>query len=173
MGFGAQMWQAFLMSEHLHAIEDSLTLVASRIGDPAGLVYAALFARHPAMEAEFWRDRSGAIRGEMLARMFETVLDLAGPRAYADAVIGTEAVTHDAYGIPRTVFLDFFEVVAGVVRDVCAADFTPAMAAAWAAVASDAAAILAALPGPDAPQRALDPALVLPAGGEGVAFPGR
>jgi hypothetical protein len=139
------MWQACGMNEHLGAIEASLALVAERAGDPAGLVYSAQFAQHPAMEAEFWRDRSGAIRGEMLARMFETVLDLAGPRAYADAMIGTEAVTHDAYGIARTVFLDFFTVVAGVVRDVCAADFTPAMAAAWAQVADDAAAILAAL----------------------------
>lgn len=160
------------MTETLRAIEDSLALVAARVGDPADLVYAALFARHPAMEAEFWRDRSGAIRGEMLARMFETLLDLAGPRAFADAVIGTEAVTHDAYGIPRTVFLDFFAVVGGVVREVCAADFTPAMAAVWAQMEADAAAILAALPGPDAQARPIDPALVLPAGGEGVAFPG-
>lgn len=135
------------MNERLRGIEDSLALLAERVGDPSARVYAALFAMHPAMEAEFWRDRSGAIRGEMLARMFETVLDLAGPRAHADAVIGTEAVTHDAYGIARTVFLDFFGVVAGVVRDVCGLEFSPAMARAWADIEAEAAAILAALPG--------------------------
>lgn len=161
------------MTVQLHAIEASLTLVSERVGDPAPLIYAALFARHPAMQAEFWRDRSGAIRGEMLARTFEALLDLAGPRAYADAVIGTEAVTHDAYGIPRTIFIDFVAIIASVVQSICADDFTADMAAAWATVEADASAILESLPGPDAPEKPLDPTLILQAGSQGVAYPGR
>ena len=122
-------------------------LAAERAGDLTPLVYARLFATQPAMEAEFWRDRSGAIRGEMLARVFEVLLDLAGPRAYADQMIGTEFITHDAYGIPRAVFGTFFPLVAETVQAVAGADWTPAMAAAWSALLGDIDAILAAVPG--------------------------
>ncbi len=44
------------------ALEASLELAVARIGDPQPAIYARLFALHPAMEAEFWRDTSGRIR---------------------------------------------------------------------------------------------------------------
>jgi hypothetical protein len=138
--------------DHRPAIEASLECAVARSGDPQAAVYARLFALHPAMEAEFWRDTSGRIRGEMLARSFEMILDLAAPYAAAGggwggAFLGTEAITHDAYGIPRAVFADFVPVVAGVIRDACGADFTSDMAAAWEAVEAQCAVVLAALPG--------------------------
>ncbi len=129
------------------AIEASLTLAAARGGDLTDAVYARLFALHPGMAAEFWRDRSGAIRGEMLARVFEAILDMAGPRAFVDAYVGTEVITHDAYGIPRAVFADFFGVVAGVVEAACGDGWTPAMAVAWTALLREVADVLAAVPG--------------------------
>ena len=136
---------------HRAAVEASLDCAAATAGDPQPAVYARLFALHPAMEAEFWRDGSGRIRGEMLARSFEMVLDLAAPHApdggWGGAFLGTEAVTHDAYGLARTVFDDFLPIVAGVIRDACGAGFTPDMAAAWDLVLARAAATLAALPG--------------------------
>ncbi|MEN9933102.1 MAG: hypothetical protein RIS17_1675 [Pseudomonadota bacterium] len=134
---------------HLSAIEASLELVVARSGDPQAAIYARLFALHPAMEAEFWRDTSGRIRGEMLARSFEMILDLAAPHApdggWGGAFLGTEAVTHDAYGIPRAVFADFVPIIADTIRDACGDGFTPEMAAAWAAVSARAAATLAAV----------------------------
>lgn len=114
------------------AVEASLMLAAERAGDITDAVYARLFARHPAMQAEFWRDRNGAIRGEMLARVFDAILDLCGPAAWAPAYLETEATTHDAYGIPRTIFTDFFAIIGETVQDAIGADWTPAMAAGWA-----------------------------------------
>lgn len=116
------------------AIEASLALAAERAGDITPYVYARLFACFPDMEAEFWRDRSGAIRGEMLARALEALLDFIGPRAWSPAYLATEQTTHDSYGIPREVFGAFYAVVAEVVRDLCGADWTAAMAEGWASL---------------------------------------
>jgi hypothetical protein len=160
------------------ALEASLELAVTRIGDPQTAIYARLFALHPAMEAEFWRDTSGRIRGEMLARSFEMVLDLASPYApdggWGGAFLGTEAITHEAYGISRGVFVDFLPIVAGVIRDGCGDGFTPAMAAAWETVLVRAVATLAALPGSSDAARVIDVDDVLPPPGErGGFFPMR
>ncbi|WP_426168829.1 hypothetical protein [Sandarakinorhabdus sp. DWP1-3-1] len=130
----------------MSAIEASLMLAAARAGDITPLVYQRLFERQPAMQAEFWRDGSGAIRGEMLSRVIETILDLAGPRAYADQMIDCEIITHDAYGIPRSVFITFFATVAETVAAIAGPDWTPEMAAGWAGLLSDVDAIVAAAP---------------------------
>lgn len=122
------------------AITASLELAAARIGDPKALVYARLFALHPAMEAEFWRDTTGNIRGEMLNRSFELILDLAGPKGWGDQFLASEIHTHNAYGIPPAVFADFLPIVAAVIRDGCGDGFTAAMSAAWAAVLAQAQA---------------------------------
>jgi hypothetical protein len=159
------------MGDTLAAIEASLALAAERLGDPAGLVYARLFALHPAMEAEFWRDRSGAIKGEMLARAFEALLDMAGPRHYADHFIAGELITHDNYGIPRAVFADFYPVIRDVVAAACAADFTPAMAEAWAVLLADIAAVMARQPGYSDAARAIDVDDVLGGVARGVFYP--
>ena len=119
------------------AIEASLELAAERGGDLAPLVYARLFARQPEMRALFWRDANGAIKGEMLAKVFEAILDFIGPRSYAHNLIETEVVTHEGYDVPRTVFATFFGVVADVVGESCGAGWTPAMAAAWRRMLSD------------------------------------
>jgi hemoglobin-like flavoprotein len=114
------------------AVEASLLLAAEHGGDLTDAVYASLFARHPAMEAEFWRDRNGAIRGEMLARVFDAILDFCGPAAWAPAYLETEAVTHDAYGIPRDIFTDFFAVIGETVAATLGPEWTPDMAEGWA-----------------------------------------
>ena len=148
---------------HRPALEASLELAVARIGDPQPAIYARLFALHPAMEAEFWRDGSGRIRGEMLARSFEMLFDLAAPHApqggWGGAFLGTEAITHDAYGIDRAVFADFLPIVADVIRAACGAGFTHAMAAAWDLVLARAAQTLAALPGNDGAAHALPSAI--------------
>ena len=59
----------------------SLEIAAERGGDLTPRVYERLFAREPAMRALFWRDGNGAIKGEMLARVFEAILDFIGARA--------------------------------------------------------------------------------------------
>lgn len=120
-------------ASHEHAaVEASLALAATQAGDLTDAVYANLFTRHPTMAAEFWRDRSGAIRGEMLSRVFEAILDLCGPADWAPATIATEVVTHDSYGIPHDIFAEFFAVIGETVQATLGRDWTSAMAEGWA-----------------------------------------
>jgi hemoglobin-like flavoprotein len=113
------------------AIELSLELAGERGGDLTPIVYARLFERQPEMELLFARDTTGAIKGEMLMRVFEAILDFIGARRFADHLIQTEVVTHDGYDVPPTVFATFFGLVAEVVQEACGPGWTPAMAEAW------------------------------------------
>ncbi|HZL00405.1 MAG TPA: globin [Caulobacteraceae bacterium] len=119
------------------AIIRTLEIAAERAGDLSPLVYARLFAAHPGMESQFARDTDGSIRGEMLSRVFETILDFVGDRAYAARMIQCEVVTHDGYGVPPAVFGRFFEVVAETLRAVLAEAWTPEVAAAWRELLSE------------------------------------
>jgi hemoglobin-like flavoprotein len=113
------------------AIELSLGIAAERGGDLTPVVYQRLFERQPQMQALFWRDTTGAIRGEMLMRTFEAILDFIRTRHFADHLIQTEVVTHAGYDVPPDVFATFFPLVAEVVEESCGPDWTPAMADAW------------------------------------------
>lgn len=114
-------------------VTQSLEIAAARCEDLTPLVYRRLFADHPDMERLFWRDaETHAVRGEMLARVIEAILDFIGPRLYARALIQCEVVTHAGYDVPPEVFSTFFAYVRHAVRDLVAADWTPAMDAAWA-----------------------------------------
>ena len=119
------------------AVEASLELAAERGGDLTRAVYERLFARQPEMQPHFWRDADGAIKGEMLMRLFEAILDFIGERRYADHLIESEVITHEGYDVPRDVFATFFGVVAEVVRETCGPAWTPAMDAAWRRTLAD------------------------------------
>jgi len=112
-------------------IEHTLELAGELGGDLTPRVYANLFAAHPEMEALFVRDTNGAVRGEMLARVFEMILDYIDRRAYAAQMIQCEVVTHDGYGVPPEVFGIFFQTVADTLRECLGAKWTDAMTAAW------------------------------------------
>ena len=122
---------------HARAIEASLEIAAERGGDLTTRVYTLLFERQPEMQALFWRDTNGGVRGEMLMRVFEAILDFIGERRYADHLIQCEVVTHEGYDVPRDVFATFFGVVAEVVNEACGPDWSPAMAAAWRTLLAD------------------------------------
>jgi hemoglobin-like flavoprotein len=113
------------------AVEASLEMAAERGGDLTPAVYARLFERHPAMESLFWRDREGGVRGEMLMRVFEAILDFVGERKYAAHLIQCEVITHAGYDVPPEVFAVFFAIVAEVVREVCGEAWTAQMQDAW------------------------------------------
>jgi hemoglobin-like flavoprotein len=119
------------------AIEASLELAAERGGDLTAVVYARLFDRQPEMQALFWRDTNHSIKGEMLARVFEAILDFVRARQFADHLIRTEVVTHAGYDVPPDVFATFFGLVAEVVRETCGPDWTAAMEAAWRRTLAD------------------------------------
>jgi hemoglobin-like flavoprotein len=115
-------------------IERSLELLAERVGDPTPLVYARLFERQPQMKPYFWRDVNDAIKGEMLARTFDAILDFVGDRRYADHMIGTEIITHEGYDVPREVFATFFEIIRDTAREALGGEWTPDLEAAWTAL---------------------------------------
>lgn len=119
------------------AIVASLERAAERGGDITPRVYARLFARHPDMEPLFVRDTTGAVKGEMLARVIEAILDFIDARIYADHLIETEAITHEGYGVPRAVFPAFFETLAETLRDVLGEDWTEAMDTSWQALRAE------------------------------------
>jgi hemoglobin-like flavoprotein len=125
-------------------IEESLERLVERAGDPTAAVYARLFARYPQMEPLFVRDVKGAVLGEMLARTLDCALDLAGPNSYAANFIACEAVNHDGVGVPREIFVQFFEVAVEVFADLSGPDWTPAYARAWRALVERAGEIAAA-----------------------------
>jgi hemoglobin-like flavoprotein len=118
-------------------ITETFELAAERCDDITPLVYKRLFAVHPEMQVLFWRDSNGAIKGEMLARVIEAILDFVGERLYADKLIQCEVVTHDGYDVPPDVFRLFFGVVADTLRELLADAWTPAMAAAWRRTLAD------------------------------------
>ena len=83
------------------------------------------------MRPLFQRDVDGAVKGEMLAKLIECVLDLAGPNAYAANFIACEIVNHEGVGIPREVFPAFFDVAVDTFRELLGAGWTPAYDEAW------------------------------------------
>jgi hemoglobin-like flavoprotein len=112
-------------------ILSSLEVAAARGGDLTPRVYEVLFAREPQLRELFWRDTDGVIKGEMLMKVIEAILDFIGDRRYAHHLISAEAMNHEGFSVPRTVFATFFGVVFEVVRETCGVDWTDAMAAAW------------------------------------------
>ncbi len=112
-------------------IEKSLEIAGERAGDLTKTVYGRLFDRQPAMKALFWRDSDDAIKGEMLMRTFEALLDFIGTRHFAGPMIMTEVVTHAGYDVPPEVFATFFPLVADVVQEACGLWWTPEVGAAW------------------------------------------
>ena len=118
-------------------IVGSLELAAERCDDLTPLVYARLFAEQPQMRALFWRDTNGAIKGEMLARVIEAILDFVGERRYASHLIQCEVVTHAGYDVPPDVFGVFFGVVAATLRELLGEAWTAPIDAAWTDLLAD------------------------------------
>ena len=129
------------MSPSVHsyaaAVESSLEAIAARGLDPTAAIYERLFDAHPELKPLFWRDDNGAIRGEMLARVFEAILDFIGERRYADHMISTEMITHEGYDVPREAFATFFRNVGEGLQDLLGPDWTADYAAGWRDMLAD------------------------------------
>ncbi len=115
----------------------SLERAGELCGDLTPLVYRRLFEAHPEIEALFVRDTDGGVRGEMLARVIEAILDFIDQRHYAARLIQCEVITHEGYGTPPEVFRRFFGFVADAVAEVIGADWTAATGAAWRCLLAD------------------------------------
>lgn len=124
-------------------IEASLALAAERGGDLTPHVYARLFAAQPEVAPLFGKDVNDAVKGEMLAQVFDTIFDFIGPRVYADHLMRSHSISHDANNVPPMVFLSFFTVVAETVAEVIGPEWHGEMAAAWQALLAEIAQTLA------------------------------
>jgi hemoglobin-like flavoprotein len=112
-------------------ITQSLEIASERRGDLMSAVYARLFRERPDLEPLFVMDTNGAVRGEMLSRVFDAILDFIGERAYAHNLIHAEASNHDGYNVPRKDFALFFRTVAQTVRDASGGTWSTQTDDAW------------------------------------------
>ena len=119
------------MTDKTNLIAWSLEEVAERHGDPTQAVYDRLFAQSPEMAELFIGDKTGAARGEMLAMVFNTLLDFSGNGAFGANMVRAEIINHEGLGVPPDVFATFFRTVMETLRDLLGADWTPPVAAAW------------------------------------------
>ncbi len=123
--------------KNAHLIVASLERASDLCDDLTPMVYDRLFDDHPDMRVLFVRDTDGSVRGEMLARVIEAILDFVDRRAYAAHLIQCEVVTHEGYGAPPEVFGLFFSYVARAVAGLVGEDWTIDTAAAWRDLLAD------------------------------------
>ena len=124
-------------------IEASLALAAARGGDLTARVYGRLFAARPDLAPMFGKDVNDAVKGEMLAQVFDTIFDFIGDRVYADHLMRSHSIAHDGYNVPPALFLGFFTVVAETLAEVIGPEWQGDMAAAWEALLAEIAETLA------------------------------
>jgi hemoglobin-like flavoprotein len=116
---------------HDNPIQKSFELAAAVCTDLTPLVYRRLLTEHPETAAMFRTTGSDLVKGSMLALTIEAILDYAGERSGRFRMIECEAVSHDAYGTPRDLFVAFFGVIADTLRELLARDWTDEMEDAW------------------------------------------
>jgi hemoglobin-like flavoprotein len=112
-------------------IERSFEIAALRCEDLTPLVYRRLHCEHPETIAMFRTEGSELVKGSMLALTIDAILDFAGPRIGHFRMIECEISSHDAYGTPRELFIAFFGVIAGTLRELLGADWSPEIDVAW------------------------------------------
>lgn len=112
-------------------IERSFELAAAHCDDLTPLVYQRLFCEHPEAETMFRTEGSELVRGSMLALTIDAILDFAGPRTGHFRLIECEVSSHDAYGTPRELFVAFFGVIAGTLRELLDTEWSLEIEEAW------------------------------------------
>ena len=125
-------------------IEASFELAAGRCEDLTPLVYARLFREHPDMQALFGADARDQVKGEMLAKALQSILDFIGEHHYAAAFIRAEAINHVGFQVPPAVFSRFFRVIAATLAELLDSDWSGEIAAAWEDLLADLDAFTAA-----------------------------
>jgi hemoglobin-like flavoprotein len=130
-------------------IQHSFELAAERCGDLTPLVYCRLFHEHPESEAMFRHEAGDLVKGSMLAMAIEAILDFSGERRGCFRMIECEVQSHDAYGTPRKLFGEFFNVIADTVREIIGADWSPEIDQAWRKLLVELDGVVAAPAEPD------------------------
>ncbi|MFZ2031464.1 MAG: globin [Vitreimonas sp.] len=120
------------MSTTAGLITWSLERASELHGDPTDAIYERLFVQRPDLEALFVLDRTGLIRGNMLAHVFDALIDMDGPRTYGLQFFRNERVTHEGgLGVSATDYDAFLVIVRDTVHDLLAAEWTAEIDAVW------------------------------------------
>ncbi|GLR84981.1 hypothetical protein GCM10007857_16910 [Bradyrhizobium iriomotense] len=88
----------------------------------------------------FRKDGHDLVQGSMLALTIEAVLDFAGERRGHFRMIQCELSSHDAYGTPQELFIEFFRVIRDVLRELLGDEWSPDTDEAWKQLLSEIAA---------------------------------
>ena len=94
-------------------------------------VYERLIAIRPEFEALFVLDSDFSVRGEMLSRVFEMVLDVANDGELVEPLLQAEFYNHCGYGVPPEQFLLMFDVVRDEIKQRLGSLWTSEMDFAW------------------------------------------
>ena len=125
------------MNDSANPIEHSFELAASFCDDLTPLVYRRLFRDHPEAAAMFRSGGSDLVKGSMLAMTIEVILDFAGARTGPFRMIGCEVSSHDAYGTPRELFIDFFRIIRDTLHDLIGSEWSADIDRAWDTLLGD------------------------------------
>lgn len=125
------------MNASANPIVQSFELAAERCEDLTPLVYRRLFRRHPEARATFRSQGSELVQGSMLALAIEAILDFAGERRGHFRLIASEVSSHESYGTPPSLFIEFFRVIKDTLRDVLGSAWSPHIDDAWEALLAD------------------------------------
>lgn len=128
------------MNASINPIECSFELAAGHCADLTPLVYERLFRERPETERMFRTDGADLVRGSMLALTIEAILDFAGARSGHFRMIACEVSSHDAYGTPRDLFIEFFRIIRDTLREVLGDQWSPIIDDAWQKLLIDIAA---------------------------------
>ncbi len=110
-------------------------------GDPTAAVYQRLFEQNPEFEKLFLLDQTGMTRANMLAHVFEALLDMEGPRRYGLNFLQAERVSHDGgLGVTPTEYARFLTIVFETVRELLGPEWTADAENAWCKVLDEIAA---------------------------------
>ena len=120
------------MSASAGLITRSLERASELHGDPTNAIYERLFEQRPELEALFVLDRTGLIRGNMLAHVFNALIDMDGPRTYGLQFFCNERVTHEGgLGVGAADYDAFLAIVRDTIRDLLGAEWSAEIDAAW------------------------------------------
>ena len=119
------------MSARGALIEAGLEAAIARIGDPAPAVFERLAARMPDSRAMFVGDASGAVRGEMLQRAIEAMLDLVGDDRWGATLLASERINHAGLGVPPERFAWLYDAMHEVCREAAGEAWTGEIEHAW------------------------------------------
>lgn len=119
------------MCDIYSAVAKSLELAGDCMGDPTLAVYERLIAIRPEFEALFVLDSDFSVRGEMLSRVFEMVLDVANDGELVEPLLQAEFYNHCGYGVPPEQFLLMFDVVRDEIKQRLGSLWTSEMDFAW------------------------------------------